>query len=183
MALCQRRPGLGLLHHSDHSDRGSQYASTAFQDKLGTAGIVSSMSRRGNLSESGFRCAGTTPLWRVSSWRVSSGRGEFLRDIEERDGESLPLRHAGAGKPGGVRVYRGLGSIGSVVIGAWAMSAPSSSSAGRWPGRNLYRRPVLSLLSAKGGKGQCRPAHTQGTYESTSQRRLLTGRQAHRYGR
>ena len=66
MALCQRRPGLGLLHHSDHSDRGSQYASTAFQDKLGTAGIVSSMSRRGNLSESGFRCAGTTPLWGVS---------------------------------------------------------------------------------------------------------------------
>jgi transposase InsO family protein len=45
MALCQRRPGLGLLHPSD---RGSQYASTAFQDKLGAAGIVCSMSRRGN---------------------------------------------------------------------------------------------------------------------------------------
>ena len=45
MALYQRRPGLGLLHHSD---RGSQYASTAFQDKLGAAGIVCSMSRRGN---------------------------------------------------------------------------------------------------------------------------------------
>ncbi len=45
MALCQRHPGLGLLHHSD---RGSQYASEAFQEVLGEAGIVCSMSRRGN---------------------------------------------------------------------------------------------------------------------------------------
>jgi transposase InsO family protein len=45
MALCQRRPGPGLLHHSD---RGSQYASETFQEALGAAGIVCSMSRRGN---------------------------------------------------------------------------------------------------------------------------------------
>ncbi len=44
-ALCQRRPGPGLLHHSD---RGSQYASEAFQQALETAGIGCSMSRRGN---------------------------------------------------------------------------------------------------------------------------------------
>ena len=47
MALCQRRPapGAGLLHHSD---RGSQYASGAFQQALSRAGIACSMSRRGN---------------------------------------------------------------------------------------------------------------------------------------
>src|SRR4028119_1513877 len=45
MALCQRRPILGLLHHSD---RGSQYASTAYQTRLKEAEIACSMSRRGN---------------------------------------------------------------------------------------------------------------------------------------
>ena len=45
MALCQRRPSLGLLHHSD---RGSQYASTAYQTRLKEAEIACSMSRRGN---------------------------------------------------------------------------------------------------------------------------------------
>lgn len=45
MALGQRRPAPGLLHHSD---RGSQYASVDFQEALATAGIVCSMSRRGN---------------------------------------------------------------------------------------------------------------------------------------
>jgi transposase InsO family protein len=44
-ALCQRRPAPGLVHHSD---RGSQYASEAFQQALETAGIGCSMSRRGN---------------------------------------------------------------------------------------------------------------------------------------
>ena len=45
MALGQRRPAPGLLHHSD---RGSQYASADFQEALGAAGIMCSMSRRGN---------------------------------------------------------------------------------------------------------------------------------------
>jgi putative transposase len=45
MALVRRRPGHGLLHHSD---RGSQYASGDYQDMLAAAGIVCSMSRRGN---------------------------------------------------------------------------------------------------------------------------------------
>ena len=44
-ALCPRRPAPGLLHHSD---RGSQYASGAFQRALETAGIGCSMSGRGN---------------------------------------------------------------------------------------------------------------------------------------
>jgi putative transposase len=44
MALGRRHPAAGLLHHSD---RGSQYASHAYQDMLGTCGIVGSMSEKG----------------------------------------------------------------------------------------------------------------------------------------
>jgi len=45
MALRNRRPGRGLLCHSD---RGSQYASDDFQACLSAHGIVCSMSRKGN---------------------------------------------------------------------------------------------------------------------------------------
>lgn len=45
MALAQRRPQRGLIHHSD---RGSQYASGDYQRLLATNGIVGSMSRRGD---------------------------------------------------------------------------------------------------------------------------------------
>jgi len=45
MALSQRRPETDLLHHSD---RGSQYASEAFQDLLDNNGVVCSMSRKGD---------------------------------------------------------------------------------------------------------------------------------------
>src|SRR5208283_2348095 len=45
MALTQQRPPPGLVHHSD---RGVQYASQAYRQTLAQAGVVSSMSRRGN---------------------------------------------------------------------------------------------------------------------------------------
>jgi len=45
MARFRRKPAPGLMHHSD---RGSQYASHAFQDKLKEYGMVCSMSRKGN---------------------------------------------------------------------------------------------------------------------------------------
>jgi putative transposase len=45
MALHRRHPKPGLLHHSD---QGSQYAAAAYQQCLTTAGIIGSMSRRGN---------------------------------------------------------------------------------------------------------------------------------------
>lgn len=45
MALACRQPTDGLLHHSD---RGSQYASQAYRDRLKAAGIQASMSRKGN---------------------------------------------------------------------------------------------------------------------------------------
>jgi putative transposase len=45
MALKQRRPPAGLVHHSD---RGVQYASAAYRERLAQAGVVPSMSRKGN---------------------------------------------------------------------------------------------------------------------------------------
>ena len=45
MAVKTRCPVPGLLHHSD---RGSQYASYKYQDKLKTHGMICSMSRKGN---------------------------------------------------------------------------------------------------------------------------------------
>ena len=45
MALLQRRPPSGLMHHSD---RGVQYASLAYRQRLAQAGVVPSMSRKGN---------------------------------------------------------------------------------------------------------------------------------------
>lgn len=45
MALGQRRPGAGLLHHSD---RGVQYASGDYRQVLQSFGLEASMSRKGN---------------------------------------------------------------------------------------------------------------------------------------
>jgi transposase InsO family protein len=45
MALGRRQPKPGLVHHSD---RGSQYASGAYQQELRAAQMVCSMSRKGN---------------------------------------------------------------------------------------------------------------------------------------
>lgn len=45
MAWFRRKPAPGLIHHSD---RGSQYASQAFQGKLAGYGMVCSMSRKAN---------------------------------------------------------------------------------------------------------------------------------------
>ena len=45
MALTQRKPPAGLVHHSD---RGVQYASATYRQRLAQAGVVPSMSRKGN---------------------------------------------------------------------------------------------------------------------------------------
>lgn len=45
MAWFRRKPAPGLIHHSD---RGSQYASHAFQARLQEYGMICSMSRKGN---------------------------------------------------------------------------------------------------------------------------------------
>ncbi len=58
MAIEQRRPPSGLLHHSD---RGSQYASRAFRDTLAAHKMVASMSRRGDAYDNAVMesCFGT----------------------------------------------------------------------------------------------------------------------------
>lgn len=45
MALCRRRPDARLLHHSD---RGSQYTSHTYRQRLEQEGMIVSMSRKGN---------------------------------------------------------------------------------------------------------------------------------------
>jgi putative transposase len=45
LALIQRQPRAGLVHHSD---RGSEYASTSYQDMLRQHNIQISMSRKGD---------------------------------------------------------------------------------------------------------------------------------------
>ena len=69
MAVWQRRPGAGLVVHSD---RGSQYASKDYRQLLKAHGFVGSMSRKGDcwdnaVAESFF---GTLKQERVQ-WRLS----------------------------------------------------------------------------------------------------------------
>jgi putative transposase len=51
MALQQRRPSKGLIHHSD---RGVQYASREYRQALHAAGLAPSMSRRANCYDNAF---------------------------------------------------------------------------------------------------------------------------------
>lgn len=84
MAVSLRRPGEGLLHHSD---RGSQYASGAFQDALCAAGMVCSMSRRGNcwdnaVAESFFATLKRELIHRQAFTTRESARGAVFEYIE-----------------------------------------------------------------------------------------------------
>ena len=58
LSVQQRR----VMHHSD---RGSQYASHAFQDKLKEFGMTCSMSRKGN-------CWANNALWTIAMVRMRS---------------------------------------------------------------------------------------------------------------
>ena len=49
MAIQRQKPLDGLIHQSDRgSDRGSQYAAADYREVLSAAGMVQSMSRKGN---------------------------------------------------------------------------------------------------------------------------------------
>ena len=79
MAIWQRRPKAGLIHHSD---RGSQYASRAFRQLLKVHGFKGSMSRKGDcwdnaVVESFF---GSLKQERVQ-WRSYQTRYEAQQDI------------------------------------------------------------------------------------------------------
>jgi putative transposase len=81
MALLRRRPGAGLLHHSD---RGVQYASLAYRAQLERAGVVVSMSRRGNCWDNAvvesFFATLKCELVNGSDWHT---RNEARRDVFE----------------------------------------------------------------------------------------------------
>jgi len=79
MAIWQRRPKAGLIHHSD---RGSQYPSKAFKQLLNQHGVKGSMSRKGDcwdnaVVESFF---GSLKQERVH-WRNYQTRNEAQQDI------------------------------------------------------------------------------------------------------
>jgi putative transposase len=59
MALWRRKPGVGLIHHSD---RGVQYTALSFGKRLQEAGIVPSMGRAGSALEITLS---RRVLWRV----------------------------------------------------------------------------------------------------------------------
>jgi putative transposase len=78
MALDQRQPESGLIHHSD---RGTTYAAGTYQDVLRQHGITTSMSRKGNCLDNAvvesffstldFECAGGQPFRSRSTARRS----------------------------------------------------------------------------------------------------------------
>jgi len=78
MAWFRRRPAPGVLHHSD---RGSQYASRAFQDRLTAYGMACSMSRKGN--------CWTTPRPRAGSTasRTSASTGTAMQHVLRSRGD------------------------------------------------------------------------------------------------
>jgi hypothetical protein len=84
MVLAQRHPVQGLLHHSD---RGSQYASTEYQQLLTKYGIRSSMSRRGNcwdnaVAESFFATLKLELVYQCQWHSRTQARSEVFEYIE-----------------------------------------------------------------------------------------------------
>jgi len=84
MAWFRKRPTAGLLHHSD---RGSQYASQAFQDKLKAYAMTCSMSRKGNCwdnapTESWFNSFKNERVFGVRHATRSQMRAETFEYIE-----------------------------------------------------------------------------------------------------
>jgi putative transposase len=96
MALRQRRPGPGLVHHSD---RGVQYASRLYTERLKEAGILVSMSRKGNpwdnaACESFMKTLKQEEVYRADYQDLDDARsrmGRFLKTIynEQRLHSSL----------------------------------------------------------------------------------------------
>jgi transposase InsO family protein len=84
MAWFRKKPAPGLIYHSD---RGTQYASHAFQARLEEYGMVCSMSRKGN-------CWNNAPT------------ESFFNSLKNERGAWHPLRYAGRGGSRPVRLHR-----------------------------------------------------------------------------
>lgn len=84
MALLQRQPGAGLLHHSD---RGSQYAGAAYQSLLRAHGITCSMSRVGDCYDNAMKESFWSTLKREAIGdhvfdTIAEARAAVFADIE-----------------------------------------------------------------------------------------------------
>ena len=79
MAISRRRPGEGVMHHSD---RGCQYASHAYQQLLKEHGMIGSMSRKGNCWDNAVmeRFFGSLKSERVSHKKYAT-RAEAKADV------------------------------------------------------------------------------------------------------
>ena len=84
MAIAQRRPSVGLVHHSD---RGVQYASEAYQAVLRAHGLTASMSRRGNCYDNAVVESFFSSLKQelaVERWPTRLAAHQAVRDYIER---------------------------------------------------------------------------------------------------
>jgi transposase InsO family protein len=94
-ALVIRRPGAGLLHHSD---RGSQYCSIEYQAELRKHGVLISMSGKGNcydnsMVETFFKTLKSELVWRTAFQTRAEAREALARYI---DGFYNPIRRHSA---------------------------------------------------------------------------------------
>jgi transposase InsO family protein len=80
MAAAQRRPGEGLLHHSD---RGSQYAAHDYQRLLSSHNMICSMSGVGDCYDNAMMESFFSTLKSECSTGIYSSRAEAHRDIFE----------------------------------------------------------------------------------------------------
>jgi putative transposase len=90
-ALAIRRPGAGLIHHSD---RGSQYCSTAYQAELRRHSVLASMSGKGNcydnaVVETFFKTLKSELVWRTVFLTRAEAKDAIGRYI---DGFYNPVR-------------------------------------------------------------------------------------------
>ena len=84
MAYWRRKPGKGLIHHSD---RGSQYAGGDYRQLLGIYGMICSMSRKGDcwdnaVAESFFHSLKTEWTADIIYRTRSDARSDVIRYIE-----------------------------------------------------------------------------------------------------
>ncbi len=84
MAVARRRPGEGLVHHSDH---GSQYTSLAFGRRLRESGIAASMGSIGDcfdnaLAESFFATLETELIDRSEWTNMAEAKAAVFEYIE-----------------------------------------------------------------------------------------------------
>jgi len=84
MAYWRRKPGKGLIHHSD---RGSQYAGNDYRRLLNIYGMICSMSRKGDcwdnaVAESFFHSLKTEWTSEIIYRTRSDGRSDVIRYIE-----------------------------------------------------------------------------------------------------